>query len=163
MADVRTGDVAPDVTLVNSDRQEVPLSSLRGRPLVLAFFPAAFSKTCTREMCTFRDDLQAFADLDAQVVGVSVDMPYSQKVWAEQMGLTFPLFSDFHRQAVKAYGVEDPKFAKGVLAGVAKRSVFVLDKDGRVAYRWVSDDPGVEPNYAEVKEAVRALQSETRA
>ncbi len=158
MAEVHVGDPAPDVTLVNSDRQAVRLSQLLGRPLVLAFFPGAFTTVCTREMCTLRDELHAFAQVGAQVVGISVDSPFAQKAFAEQHGLPFPLLSDFHRQAVRAFGIEDPNFARGVLAGVAKRSVFVLDGEGRVVYRWVSDDPGVEPDYAEVKAAVRAVQ-----
>lgn len=155
MAEVRVGDRAPDVTLVNPDRQAVRLSELHGQPLVLAFFPAAFSNTCTKEMCTFRDTMQGFDQSGARVVGISVDMPYAQKAWAEQHQLPFPLLSDYNREAVRAFGVEDPNFAKGVLPGVAKRSVFVLNKDGKVTYRWVSDVPAVEPNYAEVEEAAR--------
>jgi len=162
MTEFRIGDRAPDVTLVGHDRQPVRLSELAGQPLVLAFFPAAFTGVCTREMCAFRDGLNGFTDAGAKVVGISVDTPYSQKVWAEQLGLTFTLLSDFNRQAVKAFGVEDPNFAKGVLPGVAKRSVFILDKDGIIAYRWVSDDPTVEPDYAEVREAVHAVQAGAR-
>jgi len=113
---------------------------------------------CTREMCTLRDELQDFTQVGAQVVGISVDSPFAQRAFAEQHGLPFPLLSDFHRQAVRAFGIEDPNFAGGVLAGVAKRSVFVLDGEGRVVYRWVSDDPAVEPDYAAVKAAVRAIQ-----
>ncbi len=163
MADVRVGDPAPDVTLVTHDRKPVRLSEMFGPPLVLAFFPGAFTGVCTREMCTFRDNLNTFTDMGAQVMGISVDTPFAQKAWAEQHGLTFTLLSDFNRQAVRAFGVEDPNFAKGVLPGVAKRSVFILDKEGKVAYRWVSDDPTVEPNYEEVQEAVRALQTGARA
>lgn len=158
MAEVLVGDHAPDVTLVNRDRQVVRLSQLFGRPLVLAFFPGAFTTVCTREMCTLRDGLQAFTQVGAQVVGISVDGPFAQRAFAEQNGLSFPLLSDFHRQAVRAFGIEDPNFAGGALAGVAKRSVFVLDREGRVVYRWVSDDPAVEPDYAAVGAAVRALQ-----
>lgn len=162
MGEVRVGDKAPDVALVNRDRQPVRLSELLGQPIVLVFFPAAFSAVCTREMCTFRDDLKKFEDVGAQVAGISVDAPYAQKAFAEQQGLTFPLLSDFNRQAVQGFGIEDPKFAKGLLPGVAKRSVFVLDRDGTVAYRWVSDDPAVEPNYAEVQAALQRLQAGAR-
>jgi len=158
MAEVRVGDRAPDVTLVNADRQPVRLSELTGPPLVLAFFPGAYTTVCTREMCTFRDSLADFEVTGARVVGISVDTPFSQKAWAEHLGLTFPLLSDFNRQAVKVFGIEDPNFAKGVLPGVAKRSVFVLDRDGVVTYRWVSDNPAVEPDYAEVAEAVKKIR-----
>jgi len=158
MAEVRVGEKAPDVMLVGGDRQPVRVSDLFGQPVVLAFFPGAFTGVCTREMCTFRDSLNVFTDAGARVVGISVDTPYAQKAWGEQHGLTFTLLSDFNRRAVMAFGVEDPNFAKGVLPGVAKRSVFVLDKDGTVTYRWVSDDPTIEPHYAAVQEAVRAIQ-----
>lgn len=97
--------------------------------------------------------------MGARVIGISVDSPFAQKAWADHLGLTFALLSDFNRRAVQAFGIEDPNFAKGVLPGVAKRSVFVLDGRGIVAYRWVSENPGVEPNYAEVEEAVRRIQT----
>ena len=162
MAAVNVGDRAPDVTLVNWDRQQVRLSDHFGRPLVLAFFPGAFTGTCTKEMCTFRDRLTAFEDTGSRIIGISVDSPFAQKAFAEQHGLTFSLLSDFNRQAVKAFGVEDPNFVKGLLPGVVKRSVFVLDRDGKVTYRWVSDDPTVEPNYDEVREAVRKTAAASR-
>lgn len=162
MAAVNVGDRAPDVTLVNWDRQAVQLSNHFGQPLVLAFFPGAFTGVCTREMCTFRDSLKQVEEAGGRIIGISVDSPFAQKAWAEQHGLTFSLLSDFNRQAVKAFGVEDPNFAKGLLPGVAKRSVFVLDKDGKVTYRWVSDDPTVEPNYDEVREAVRKTKAAAR-
>ena len=155
MAEVRVGDRAPDVALVNPDRQPVRLSELLGGPVVLAFFPAAFSTTCTKEMCVFRDTMHGFSDVGARVIGISVDMPYAQKAWAEQHNLSFPLLSDYNREAVKAFGIEDPNFAKGVLPGAARRSVFVLDRDGTVTYRWIADAPGIEPNYAEVEDATR--------
>jgi peroxiredoxin len=162
MAEVRVDDHAPDITLVNLDRQPVRLPTLFGQPLVLAFFPGAFTGMCTREACTFRDGLNAFEEAGGRIIGISVDSPFAQKAWAEQHGLTFTLLSDFNRQAVKAFGVEDPNFTKGLLPGVAKRSVFVLDRDGKITYRWVSDDPTVEPNYDEVQQAVRKTKAAAR-
>lgn len=154
---VEVGQQAPDVTLVNADRKAVRLSEVRGRPVVLAFFPGAFTSTCTREMCTFRDKMAAFNALDAQVIGISVDMPFAQKAFAEQHGLNFPFLSDYNREAVRAFAVEDPNFAGGLLPGVAMRSVFVLDREGVVRYAWVAPTQGTEPDYAAVEEAVRAL------
>lgn len=159
MPEVREGALAPDVALVDYERQPVRLSALLGQPLVLAFFPAAFSSTCTREMCAFRDDLQAFVGLGARVVGISVDLPWSLRAFAEHLSLTFPLLSDYNREAVRAFGLEDPTFARGLLPGVARRAVVVLDGDGTVAYRWVAEVPGTEPPYDEVREAVRGLVS----
>ncbi|HET6781015.1 MAG TPA: peroxiredoxin [bacterium] len=154
---VEVGQRIPDVPVVNAERKAVKLSEFLGAPLVLAFFPGAFTGTCTKEMCAFRDSLQKFNDMNAKVLGVSVDSPFAQKAFADQNRLNFTLLSDFNRHAVRAFGIEDPNFAGGQLPGVAKRSVFVLDKDGKVRYRWVSDNPGVEPNYEEVTEAIRKI------
>ncbi len=152
---VQVGQPVPDATLVSADRKAVKLSELRGKPTVLAFFPGAFTGVCTKEMSTFRDSMAKFNELRAQVIGISVDSPFAQKAFADQNKLNFTLLSDYNRQAVRAFDIEDRNFVNGLLPGVAKRSVFVLDKDGRVVYKWVSDDPTVEPPYAEVEAAVR--------
>lgn len=154
MGELQVGDRVPEVVLVGPDRQAVRLTSLLGQPLVLAFFPAAFTPTCTRQMCTFRDDLPRFQDLGARVVGISVDLPFSLKAFADQLGLNFPLLSDYGRQAVRAFGVEDPRPFAGLFPGLARRAVFVVDAEGLVVYRWVSEDPKVEPPYPEVQQAV---------
>jgi len=154
---VEVGSRVPDVGLVSGDRKAVKLSDFLGKPTVLAFFPGAFTGTCTKELCTFRDGMAKFNELNAQVLAISVDSPFAQRAFAEHNRLNFTLLSDFTRQAVRAFGIEDPHFINGLLPGVAKRSVFVLDKNGTVTYRWVSDDPGVEPNYQEVEAAVRKL------
>ena len=154
---VQVGQQAPDVTLVNYDRKPMRISELRGKPAVLLFFPGAFTTTCTKEMCAFRDGMAEYGTLNAQVIGISVDMPYSQKAFADQYGLTFPLMSDYNREAVRAFDVQDPNFAGGLLPGVAMRSVFVLDRQGAVRYKWVADEQGTEPDYAAVEAAVKAL------
>ncbi len=154
---IEVGQEAPDIRLVNAERKATRLSELRGKPAVLAFFPGAFTSTCTKEMCAFRDGLAQFNALDAQVVGISIDAPAAQKAFAEANGLNFPLLSDFNREAVKAFGVEDPNFGGGLIPGVAMRSVFVLDAAGVVRYRWVAPTQGTEPDYAAVEAAVRAL------
>ena len=152
---VQVGQLVPDATLVSADRKAVKLSELRGKPTVLAFFPGAFTGVCTKEMCTFRDSMAKFNELRTAVIGISVDSPFAQKAFADQNKLNFTLLSDYNRQAVRAFDIEDRNFVNGLLPGVAKRSVFVLDKNGRVVYKWVSDDPTVEPAYAEVEAAVR--------
>lgn len=154
---VEVGDRAPDVALVNYDRKAVRISELRGGPVVLAFFPGAFTGACTKEMCAFRDAMAAFNTLEARVVGISVDTPFAQKAFADQHGLNFPLLSDFNREAVRTFGIEDPSFAGGLLPGVAMRSVFVLDHDGVVRYKWIAPTQGTEPDYAAVEQAVSAL------
>lgn len=150
---IEVGQQAPEAVLVNGDRKAVKVSELRGTTSVLAFFPAAFTGTCTKEMCRFRDDLSRFASLHAQVYGISADTPFVLNEFAKAQNLTFPLLSDFNHQAMKAFGVYDPAFI-GLLDGIARRSVFVLDTNGKVVYRWLSEKPGTEPPYGEVEAAV---------
>ena len=151
------GQAAPDFTLYDMDRNQRSLSEFRGKNVVLAFFPGAFTGVCTTEACTLRDRLDEFNSMNAQVVGISVDPPFSQKVWADQNNINFPLLSDFNRQAVNAYDVAFPNLAgmEGYIA--ASRAVIVVDKDGVIRYRWVGPNPGVEPDYDEVRQAVANL------
>ncbi len=150
------GEKAPSFTLPDTERKQKSLQELLSQKgaTVLAFYPGAFTGVCTKEMCTFRDSLAQFNNLNAKVVGISVNDPFSNKAFAEKNNLNFALLSDYNRDAVKQYGIELKDFAglKGYTA--AKRSVFVLDPHGNVTYRWVSDDPGKEPNYDEVRRAV---------
>ncbi|HEY3246963.1 MAG TPA: peroxiredoxin [bacterium] len=152
---VHVGQKVPNVPLITTDRTPVQLSDVLGRPTVLLFFPGAFTGVCTKEMCAFRDEMNRFTEMGAQVLAISVDSPFAQAAFRDANRLPFTLLSDFGREAVKAFGVEDPNFLKGLMAGVAKRSVFVLDAGGTVTYRWVSENPGVEPNYDEVAAAVQ--------
>jgi len=151
------GDKAPDFNLPNHKRERVSLESLRGKTVVLAFFPAAFTGVCEKEMCSFRDSLTALNDLNATVLGVSVDAPFSNAAFAERNQLNFPLLSDYNREAVKAYGVAHDDFAGMPGYTAAKRSVFVIDPNGTLQYTWVGPNPGVEPNYDEVKRAVEGI------
>jgi len=152
------GTIAPDFTLPNQDREPVTLSQQRGRPVVLAFFPAAFSSVCQKELCTFRDALGVGGDLgklngvNAQVYGISVDTFFALKAFADQQHLTFPLLSDFNKQVIRDYGAFNDDMIG--LKGIAKRAVFVLDKNGVVRYREVLDDARDEPNYDKVYQAV---------
>src|SRR5919199_4017165 len=149
------GSKAPDFTLTNQDRQPVTLSQQRGKPVVLAFFPAAFSSVCTKELCTFRDSLARLNKTNAQVYGISVDTFFTLKAFQDQQGLTFPLLSDFNKQAIREYGVFNEDMIG--LKGIAKRAVFVIDKDGIVRHREVLDDARNEPNYDKVFTALQSL------
>ena len=150
----KIGAPAPDFKLFNQNKQEVSLSGLKGKNVVLAFFPASFTGVCEKEMCTFRDSIAALNSLNAEVLGVSVDAPFSNAAFAEKNKLNFPLLSDYTRDAVRAYGVELNDFANMPGYTAAKRSVFVIDGDGTVRYAWAGPNPGVEPSYDEVKKAV---------
>ncbi len=155
---IKIGDKAPVFTLTDTDRKPRALGDFLGKKTVIAFFPGAFTGVCTKEMCTFRDSMSKLNNLNAQVVGISVDSPFSNKAFATQNNLQFPILSDFDRQAVKKYGIELKDFAglKGYTA--AKRAVFVVDTAGIVRYSWITDDPTVEPKYDEVTKAVEALK-----
>lgn len=148
------GQPAPDFTLLNTAREAVSLGGLRGQKVVLAFFPAAFTGVCKKELCTFQDSLAALNDANATVLGISVDAPFSNGAFAKDNGLTFDLLSDYARAAVTAYGVAHDDFAGMAGYTAAKRSVFVVDEEGRVTYAWVAPNPGVEPNYDEVRAAL---------
>ena len=157
-AKVSVGEKAPDFALPDTDRKMRRLSEFLGRKVILAFFPGAFTSVCTREMCSFRDSMTRLNELKAQVIGVSVNDPFSNKGFAEKNMLSFPLLSDYNREVIRLYGIELKDFAglKGYSA--AKRSVFILDQKGFVRYRWVSDDPAVEPNYEEIKRALEQIE-----
>ena len=155
MAVIDIGTNAPDFTLTNQDRQPVTLSGLRGKPVVLAFFPAAFSSVCTKELCTFRDSLARLNAADAQVFGISVDTFFTLKAFQTDQKLTFPLLSDFNKQVIRDYGVFNEDMVG--LKGIAKRAVFVIDKDGVVRHREVLEDARNEPDYEKVFGALAAL------
>ena len=157
MASVNVGDQAPDFNLRSTDGEMVSLSDQRGSNVVLAFFPAAFTGVCQTEMCTFRDSLSAFNDMNSKVFGISVDPPFSQAEFSNQNDLTFPLLSDLGGATVDAYGVGLANLAGIEGYNVAQRSVFVIDADGKVQWSWVSDSPLNEPSYDDVKAAVGAI------
>ncbi len=140
------GDMAPDFTLTAHDKSSVILSDLRGRRTILAFYPAAFTGVCTKEMCTFSDGMASLSSSGASILGISVDSPFSNAAFAEANGIGFPLLSDVHREAVDAYGVALSDF---VIPGytVAQRSIFVVESDGSIGYSWVAENPGIEPDY----------------
>jgi peroxiredoxin len=152
---VDVGAVAPDFTLVDQDRRPVSLRDARGRPVVLLFFPGAFSDTCTAELCRIRDNMGVLHQAEAQVYGISVDTFFALKAFQAHERLAFPLLSDFNKDVIRLYGVFNEDMIG--LKGIAKRSVFVLDGNGVVRYREVLDDARDEPDYERVLAAVSAL------
>jgi len=152
---VDVGSTAPDFTLTNQDRQPVTLSAQRGKPVVLAFFPAAFSSVCAKELCTFRDSIAKLGQANAQVYGISVDTFFALKAFHDQEKLSFQLLSDFNKQVIREYGVFNEDMIG--LKGIAKRAVFVIDKDGVVRHREVLEDARNEPDYGKVSSALASL------
>lgn len=154
---VKVGDRAPDFALPDQDRNIRRLSDYRGKKVVLAFFPGAFTSVCTREMCTFRDSLSQLSKLNAEVVGISVNDPFTLKAFAEHNKLGFTLLSDYSREVSRKYGGVHEDFLGMKGYSVAKRSVFIIDSEGVVRYVWVSEDPLKEPNYKELEEVLAKI------
>lgn len=159
---LETGDEAPDfagpLATAGGDLGTFRLSdrvAAGEAPLVLAFFPAAFSSTCTEELCTFRDEFTDFGDLDAGVYGISADLPYALQEFRATHDLGFGLVSDTSREAIDAYDLAID-FDRIDLRRIAQRAVFVVDADRRITYRWVADNTSLEPDYQAVAEAVWA-------
>jgi peroxiredoxin len=153
---VDVGSKAPDFTLVDQDRNPVTLSAVtQNGPVVLAFFPAAFSSVCQNEMCTFRDSIATLSAEKAQVFGISTDTFFTLKAWADQQQLNFPLLSDYNKDVIRQYGVVNADMIG--LKDIAKRSVFVIDQQGVVRHREVLDDARNEPNYNQVRTALASL------
>ena len=138
---------------MNQDRQPVTLSAQRGHPVVLAFFPAAFSSVCTKELCTFRDQLSTLNAARARVFGISVDTFFTLKAFQSDQGLTFPLLSDFNKDVIRLYDVYNPDMIG--LKGIAKRAVFVVDGGGIIRHREVLEDARNEPDYEAALSAAR--------
>jgi peroxiredoxin len=153
---IDVGSKAPDFTLMDQDRKPVTLSTaLRNGPVVLAFFPAAFSSVCQTEMCTFRDSMATLGAARAQVFGISTDTFFTLKAWADQQRFGFPLLSDYNKDVIRRYGVVNPDMIG--LKDIAKRSVFVIDTQGIVRHKEVLEDARNEPDYAKVRSALATL------
>ena len=148
------GKAAPDFTLFNHRKEPVSLAALRGQRVALLFYPAAFTGVCERELCTVSSQFAGILGSKAAVYGISVDMPFSNAAFAAKTNATFPLLSDVHRAATRAYGVSWPNFAGIEGLEVSNRAAFVVDEAGQVVYEWIAANPGVEPDYAAVLAAL---------
>lgn len=157
---LQTGDQAPDVTLPSTTGEQVSLAGQwRVQPVVVLFFPLAFTSTCTQEMCTVRDDISAYAGLNARVIAVSVDSPFVLDRFRKEIGAEYLFLSDFNRQASQGFGVVREGPLGPGLMGASDRAAFVIDTDGKVAYAWHSTNPGLLPPFDEIKGALQQLQA----
>jgi peroxiredoxin len=153
MPPIAVGELAPDFTLRDQNNEELALSSFRGRKAVLlVFYPLAFTGICTGELCVVRDDLSTFQNDDVQVATISVDSPYSHKVFAEREGYQFPLLADFwpHGGVAKQYGVFNET------AGFANRGTFLIDRDGVVRFAEMNE-PGQGRDAQRWREAIKEV------
>ena len=156
MTKLTVGSDAPDFTLWESPGKSVTLSEeIKKGPVVLVFYPADFTSVCQKELCSFRDALAKYNSLGANVLGISVDGIFSHGAFKEKNGIQFPLLSDWEKTTIRDYGIVNENFVG--MKNVAKRSVFVVDVDGKIIYTWVSEDPGKLPPFDEVGMAVKKL------
>jgi glutaredoxin-dependent peroxiredoxin len=152
---LKVGDVAPDFTIFDTEKKAFSLSEYKGKNVVLLFFPFAFSSVCTEELCGIRDNISSYSNVNAEVVAISVDSPIVLAKFKEEEGYNFRVASDFNKVAMSAFGAmyED----LGGLKGVAKRSAFVIDKEGIIRYAEVLEIAKDIPNFAAVQETLSKL------
>jgi peroxiredoxin len=148
------GDNAPDFELLDTNQEFYKLSGNRNNQTIIAFFPAAGSPVCTTEMCNFRDSLNGLKQDNANILGISVDGPFANKVFAEHHNLNFPILSDYNRETIEKYDVVMPSLGKLKDYKAAKRAIFIVDNNQKIKYKWVSDNPLVEPNYEEIRKSL---------
>lgn len=153
---ITTGQTAPDFTLYDQDKNKVTLGDLRGKNVVLIFFPLAFTSVCTAELCSIRDNYAMYNSLNAQVLGLSVDSLFTLKKFAEEQNLSFPLLSDFNKEVSAAYDSLYETFGFD-MKGVSKRSAFVIDKEGVVQYAEVLEKASEQPDFGKIKETLERL------
>ena len=156
--DVKVGEKAPDFSLTAYNLKQVTLDDFKGKNLVLLFVPGAFTGVCTKEICSFQSALSRFNELNAEVLCVTVDAPFSNKAWADKNEVKFPVVSDYSRKAITDYGVRIENFAGMQGYTAPQRAVFAIDKQGIIQYKWVAENPGLEPNYEEVEKEVAKLK-----
>jgi len=150
------GQQAPDFSLYDSDKNKITLSDLKGHNVLLLFFPAAFTGTCTKELCSVRDNIGLYNDTDAAVFGISVDMVYSLSKYKEEQRLNFPLLSDFNKEVSAAYGCLYDTFSYE-MKGVSKRAAFVIDRAGIVRYAEVLEKATDLPNFEAIQKTLQSL------
>jgi len=153
---IEMGQKAPTFELYNSDKQKVKLEDYKGKNVLLLFFPLAFTSTCTAELCSVRDNIANYNQLNAQVLGISVDSLHTLNRFKQDQQLNFPLLSDFNKDVSKAYGSIYETFGYG-MKGVSKRSAFVIDKEGIVRYAEVLENAGEVPDFTAINQTLSAL------
>jgi peroxiredoxin len=155
---ITIGTNAPDFRLFNTERKEVTLNDFSGKILVINFFPAAFTSVCTKQVCTNRDELDFYNEIDAVVIGISVDMPFSLKAFKEKHNVNYELLSDFNKLTIHEYEMYHCNFILGI-KGVAKRGVVVVDKNGVVAYSEETANISVQVDFDKLKEELKKLSA----
>ncbi len=153
---LKVGDKAPSFMLKDSGLNDVDISSSSDQNTVLLFFPLAYTSVCTTELCTMRDELSDYNDLNARVIAISVDSPFTLAKFKEDNNLNFTLLSDFNKEVSRAYDAIYEDFVAG-MKGVSKRAAFVIDKNGVIKYAEVLENAGNLPNFEAVRKALAKL------
>lgn len=153
---IEVGQQAPEFTLVDTEKNQVSLSAYKGKNVLILFFPMAFTGVCTKELCSIRDNIALYNNANAQVLGISVDSPFTLAKFKEEQGLNFPLLSDFNKEVSTAYGAIYDSFI-GWMKGVSKRSAFVVDANGAVRYAEVLESAGDLPNFEAINQVLSSL------
>lgn len=153
---IKRGDKAPDFSLYSSEKEKVSLSDHQGKNVVILFFPLAFTGVCTAELCSVRDEIKDYESLNAEVLGISIDTVMVLDKFKKEQDYNFTLLSDFNKEVCRSYGSYYDEFVLG-MKGVAKRSAFVIDKDGIVKYAEVLDNAGEQPDFEAVKNTLKDL------
>ncbi|MDA8972435.1 MAG: redoxin domain-containing protein [Saprospiraceae bacterium] len=155
--EITVGSQAPNFTLRNTEKAEVSLENYKGKKVVLLFFPLAFTGVCTTELCSMRDDIASYSDLDADILAISVDSLFVLDQFKKVENYNFTLLSDFNKEVSRAYGALYEDFVLD-MKGVSKRSAFVIDKEGMVQYAEVLESAGDLPNFEAVKAKLAELK-----
>ena len=153
---IKIGQPAPDFTLFDSQKKQLTLSELKGHNVLLLFFPLAFTKTCTEELCHVRDNINDYNNSDAKVFGISVDALHTLAKYKEDQQLNFTLLSDFNKDVSRLYDSIYEMFGYN-MKGVSKRSAFVIDKEGVVRYAEVLENAGEIPNFGAIESVLKGL------
>ncbi|MCC7533081.1 MAG: redoxin domain-containing protein [Bacteroidia bacterium] len=155
---LKIGDKAPDFTLFNTEKNEVSLANFKGKNVIVHFFPLAFTGVCTTQLCTIRDAIQLYKNDNADVVAISVDSAFALGKFKAEQNLPFDLLSDFNKETSAAYDALFENFPALGMKGVAKRSAFVIDKNGTIQYAEVLEKPGDLPDFSAINATLEKLK-----
>jgi peroxiredoxin len=152
------GQAAPEFTLYDTGKNKVSLSGYKGKNVLLLFFPQAFTGVCTKELCAVRDDIARYSNINAEVIGISVDSVFTLNKYKEDQQYNFPLLSDFNKEVSALYGALYTEWILD-MKGVSKRAAFIVDKDGMIAYAEVLESAGEMPDFAAINEKIGSLSA----
>jgi glutaredoxin-dependent peroxiredoxin len=154
---VTIGQPAPEISLYDTEKNKITLSSLKGNNVLLLFFPQAFTGVCTKELCSVRDHIAQYNNANARVLGISVDSVFTLARFKSEQQLNFPLLSDFNKEAISAYGCRYDSFTDMGMQGVAKRSAFIIDREGVIRYAEVLESAGDLPDFEAINNTLATL------